>query len=237
MSAMDYLAGRKILAEVDSPVNGKITVVKELAWGTYIKVGGLPQSGGLAKTIWETSLKVVKKTTKKNPPQSVLVLGFAGGGIAQISRDYWPECEIYGVDIDPLMVDLGRQYLKWEETGAKVWIQDATEFISEVISTGKPTGEFVSGSLPSNYQLPATKFDLICVDMYVGDGVPKKFNTVKFVKSVKKLIADDGMAVFNRLYGSGNEELASEFNKTLEKVFPNIKIVYPDANVMFLCGK
>ena len=56
----DFLTGTKILEEVDSPINGRLTVVQDLAWGVYIKAGGLTQSGGVAKKVWETTLKRIK---------------------------------------------------------------------------------------------------------------------------------------------------------------------------------
>ena len=38
------LEGRLILEEIESEVNGKLTVVRDFAFGTYILVGGFPQS-------------------------------------------------------------------------------------------------------------------------------------------------------------------------------------------------
>lgn len=235
MSAADVLAGRKILEEATSPINGALSVVREIGWGVYIKGGGLPQSGGLAKKIWEKSLKRVKQSTIYHSPNTVLVLGFGGGGIAHIARGLWPKCKVYGVDIDSVIVDLGRKYLDWEDTGAKVWLQDAEEFIKDVLTTGKPRGKLTSKSLSTNRHLSTTKFDLVCVDMYVGAGVPKRFNTTGFVKKVKKLLNKGGVAVFNRLYGKNNKEEATDFKKKLKKVFPEITTVYPAANIMFLC--
>ena len=57
---LDFLTGIKILEEVESLINGKLAVVRDLAWGTYIKGGGLTQSGGVAEKVWKTSLKEVK---------------------------------------------------------------------------------------------------------------------------------------------------------------------------------
>ena len=43
----------EFLEEVESPINGKIAVTRSLAFGTYISVGGLTQSGGVLKNIWK----------------------------------------------------------------------------------------------------------------------------------------------------------------------------------------
>ncbi len=230
MSTIDFLSGRKVLDKATTRYNGEITVVRELAWGTYIKVGGLPQSGGLAKTIWQKSLRSVKGITSEIG--TVLVLGYAGGGIAEVCTKYWPDCKIYGVDIDEVMVEFGRKHLGWDKTNSTVWIGDATEFVDSIIKSGKPSGKLAQGSKENT--LPQT-FDLVCVDMYVGSGIPEQFNTAEFAKKVKKLLAKDGIAVFNRLYGSHDTGIAMKFKEQLDKVYPNIKTVFPDANVMFIC--
>ncbi|QQS38735.1 fused MFS/spermidine synthase [Candidatus Woesebacteria bacterium] len=217
MSAIDYLAGRKILEKENSKVNGEITVVKELLWGVSIFAGGLPQSGGLAKKIWMKPLVEVKKITKSNPPKNVLILGFAGGGMSHMVRKHWPKAEIIGIDIDPIMVKFGKKYLNWEESGAKVRIKDAISFIEETKKNGN-------------------KYDLICVDMYVGASVPEQFNTLKFVKSVKAIMSNEGISVFNRLYGKNNREIADKFKKILQNVFSKVRAVRPEANIMFICS-
>lgn len=238
MTLTDFLSGHRVLEEADSPINGKLTVIREFVWGTYITAGGLPQSGGLAKQIWERSLKKVQLMKKSDLPKTVLVLGFAGGGIAHIAHNYWPDSKVYGVDIDPLMIDLGKKYLHWEKTGARVWVQDADSFIDEVANGKALSGKYVKNShlSDSSNVLPET-YDLVCVDMYVGDGVPERFNTLSFVKKVNKIVSKNGMAVFNRLYGPQNRELAEKFHETLDKVYPKITVVYPEANVMFLCER
>jgi len=231
---MDILTGRKILEIVKSPFNGTITVVRELAWGTNIQVGGLPQSGGLAKTIWQKSLRSVKGM--RSEIKTVLVLGFAGGGISEICRKYWPDSKVYGVDIDPAMVEMGRKYLGWESNEVRVWIDDASKFVNSLIQKGVPSGKVAEGSMATKTKVPKT-YDLVCVDMYVGSTIPKQFDTVEFAKKVKKLIKPDGIAVFNRLYGSHDTGHAEKFKEKLDTVFPRVKIVYPDANIMFLCER
>lgn len=205
---------RIILEEANSPINGPLTVVRDLAWGTYIKGGGLPQSGGLAKEIWEKSLREVKKQMPE--VKSMLVLGFGGGGISNIAKKLWPTSKVFGVDIDPVMVDLGKKYLKWERKGVNVEVGDASEYLRKMTLQGK-------------------KFDLVCVDMYVGSSVPDKFNTHDFVKIVKQVVGEKGLAVFNRLYGPEDRVIAHSFAKVLESEFAKVDAVYPEANVMYLC--
>ncbi len=227
MGMFDLLSGRKILEEVDSPFNGKLVVVYEIGWGKVIWGGGLPQSGGLARKIWEEPLREVQRSKAK--VQNCLILGFGGGGIAHIVHEQWPSVDITGVDIDKHMVKLGRKHLGWEKTKAKVFIADASDFVADCMKLQR------NKSYKPIYHLPSTKFDLICIDMYQGQEVPKKFNTKPFIQKIKKLKSKEGVVIFNRLYGASNEKQAHDFKKKLDTVFSNIHTVFPSANVMYIC--
>lgn len=214
MGVVDLISGRKLIEEVDSPYNGMLSVIYEVGWGKVIWGGGLPQSGGLAKQIWEKSLKVVKKG--KTEVKSCLILGFGGGGISFVVNDLWPEAEIDGVDIDKYIVELGRKHLKWEKVSSAVVIEDAETYIQKLITSKK-------------------KYDLICVDMYRGNSVPEKFSKQTFVESVKKISNKNGVSVFNRLYGRNDEGQAHDFKKKIDKVYRKTQTVYPSANIMYIC--
>lgn len=211
---LDFLAGIKILEEVESPINGKLTVVQDLIFGVYIKGGGLPQSGGLAEKIWKITLKKIKKDLNV---KKCLIVGMGGGGIAKLVRQYWPDSEITGVDIDPLMVELGRKYLSLDKAGAKVVIADAYDYMVDTSKKNK-------------------KYDLVCVDVYVERSVPKKFETEDFIKLIKKVLTTEGAAIFNRLYGKEDKETAENLHRKLIHAFKKVRPVYPEANVMYVCS-
>ena len=214
MTSLGILTGRKILEEVESPINGKLTVIRDLAWGTHIQdENGLTQSGGVAEKIWKTPLKKIKKQKINN----CLILGLGGGGIAKIVRKNWSDSIIVGVDIDPVIVNLGKKYLDLERLDVDVHIEDASEFLKSQISQNK------------------TKYDLVCIDMYVKDNVPEKFKSTKFIKDIKKLLSIEGISVFNRLYHGRKTSEAEKFKDKLAEVFDDVAIIYPEANVMFMC--
>lgn len=132
--------GTKVLEERESKFNGHIRVLKTWGMGTYIQAGGLTQSGGIVESIWKSTLRHIPHTIYNI--QNVLILGLGGGTVAKLIRKYYPEAKITGVEIDPIMIELGKKYLALEAD--KIYIQDA----------GKP----VSG-----------QFDLVIVDLYQGD--------------------------------------------------------------------
>lgn len=222
---MNILAGQIEIDKQTSDFNGELTVIKDIFYGTYIKGGGLPQSGGLAEIIWRNTLNKVKG--ERQEIKDCLILGLGGGGIAKLVRNNWGEdVKITGVDIDPVIVDLGKKYLKLEEQDVLIKIQDVNDYIKA----------------PRNKKQD-TNYDLICIDTYQGDQFPKEFETEKFAKKIKSLLKEDlphgkagGIAIFNRLYGPEDRKLANNHAKVLEKVFEKVDRNYPEANIMFICS-
>lgn len=211
----NLLEGRIVLDKVNSSVNGELVVIRDLAFGTYIHGGGLPQSGGLAELIWKSSLNKLKGDGFS--PNTVLVVGLGGGSIAKLTRKNWPKSRITGVDIDPVIVDLGKKYMKLEKTDVDIHIEDAESFIKKQVKNKR-------------------KYDLVCFDTYVEANFPKKFESLSFIKQVKRLVSKNGKAVFNRLYGPDERDAAVKFERTLMEVFDSVERLYPEANVMFVCS-
>jgi spermidine synthase len=134
-------------------------------------------------------------------------LGLGGGTVAKLANKYWPKSEIDGVEIDSVMVELGKKYLGLSNT--KVVIQDAYEFIKK------------------NKEI----YDLVIVDLYVGDKFPKKFEEESFLK----LLTKNKLVILNRLYFGEKRKEAVKFGNKLEKIFKKVDWVYPQANLMFFC--
>lgn len=204
------MLGVKILEEKDSKYNGHLKVIRSWGLGIYIQAGGLTQSGGIVESIWKKTLKKVKR--ERGETGNALILGFGGGTVAKLLKKYWPGIVIEGVDIDPVIVVLGKKYLGDQKI--KVKIGDASNYVS--------------------HKSPES-FDLIIVDLYNGDMFPEKFEKEEFVTKIKKLLSEKGIIVFNRLYYGDKRRLAVKFGRKLEKIFPKVEWYYPEANVMLIC--
>ena len=109
------------------------------------------------------------------------------------------------------------KYLGLASVKVNIKTDDAIEFCQKVLAENK-------------------KYDLVLIDIYVGDKVPEKFETEDFVNNVKGLVADNGTCVFNRLFFDKNKGYAIHFGKKLEKYFTKVTPIYPEANVMFVCS-
>lgn len=210
----NLMLGVKTLDKTDSAINGKLTVVKDLAWGVHIKAGGLTQSGGVVTDVWKTSLKKVKSLEIK--PKNCLILGLGGGSIAEIVHKFWPKVKITGVDLDPQMVEFGKKYMNLEKLPVEIVIAEAFEYCKKAIKEKK-------------------KFDMVLVDVYQGSTFPEHLQSEDFVKAVQNLLTPHGVVVFNMLFYDKKRLIAYKFLRILEKIFPTVTPVYPEANVMFIC--
>jgi len=205
--------GTKILEERKSKFNGNLRVVRSFALGTYIQADGLTQSGGIVESIWKDTLHRVRNLNHKI--RNVLILGLGGGTVANLIRKKWPEAKITGVDIDPIIVELGEKYLGLDRDGIEMKIGDAPQIIK---------------------QFKNKRFDLIIVDLYNGDKFPAKFESSNFLSFARGGLANGGIVIFNRLFYKEKKAEALEFGKKLQQSFSKVEYFYPHVNIMFICG-
>lgn len=211
----EFLTGGSVtMKEVHSPINGALTVKWDMGMGYQIMGGGLWQVGGPVLFVWKTALKKVHfhRPVLKN----VLILGLGGGSIAQLAREFWGEVPITGVDIDPVIVQLGRDYMNLGKLHVDIHIADAYKILE--ISKTK-------------------KYDLICIDTYVGEEFPEKFESDTFLKLVRSHLSVHGVAVFNRLYYGDKRKIADLFEKKLMKAFPSVFAMYPEVSALYIVSE
>ncbi len=126
---------------VDSKFNGQIKIKKYL-WETSVWVGGFEQSGPLVKAVWQKALKNVTIA-----PKSVLILGLGCGVAAKLISQKFPNALITGVEIDPVMIDVGKKFFDLSKIkNLKIVCEDAHNFLKK----------------------NKTEFDLVIDDLYLG---------------------------------------------------------------------
>ena len=205
------MLGTKILEKRRSKFNGDLKVVRSFGLGTYIQANGLTQSGGIVEDIWKQTLK--KIVNSKLQINNCLILGLGGGTVAKLIQKYWPGAKITGIDIDPIMVELGKKYLGLDGLGVDIKIADAF-----------------------NSMLYTRRYDFVVVDLYNGDKFPEKFTTKNYIQLMRTVLSSGGIAVFNRLYYGAKRPEAVKVGLKLQKVFNKVEYYYPEANLMFLCS-
>lgn len=145
------------------------------------------------------------------PPRSVLMLGLAGGTTFRVLRHLLPEVSLTAVDIDPSIVDLARQHMRLDDTGAEVHLADAYEW------------------LKTNRR----KFDVVIDDVYLAGKTdvfrPQAWNP-EHLATLKRAVAPGGLLTANLVTGKGHRTMQSHVRNVLKDAFPSVRsVTTPDS--------
>ena len=182
----------------DSRFNKNITVLKYLNSSTLL-VDGLVESGDVMTQVWRKGITSLLPQSFK--PEKVLLLGLAGGCNAHLINKYFPKAKITAVEIDPVMVDIGKKYFRLGKVkNINIVIADAQTFVNSLKNTDQ--------------------FDLIMVDCFVGKKIPKKFETVEFFQKLKN---HSRFVLINRIWWYKDKAITTKVFKNLSPHFFFIK--------------
>lgn len=183
----------------DSKFNKNISVIRYLSSSTVL-VDGLIESGDIMSHIWKSGIdKLVPKFFK---PNTVLLLGLAGGCNAKLINKRFPNAEITAVEIDPLMVDIGKKYFGLDQVKKlNIVVGDALDYVNQL--------------------QPKDHFDLVLVDCFEGRQIPKKLESLNFFQKLKD---HSRMTLINRVYWMEHRQPTLEFMKSLSSQFFFVKI-------------
>ncbi len=201
----------KPLLEKLSPISGKISVFRK-GKGLQLVVGGLVQSVSLntenvGDRVWGVIVEqaLIKRESFKN----VLILGLGGGTVAHLLVKKFPEVKIVGVEIDPVIVQIGREEFNLNKLkNLKIITDDA----------------FAVAGDPEKYKLAKNSFDLVVVDLYLGSLFPQEFGTRGFLEDVRNLLSDKGVVVINRILPVSEKMEKELFADILKKYFNHIAV-------------
>lgn len=112
---------------------------------------------------------------------------------------------------DPEIIKIGKKYFGLDKIpGLKIVQTDAFDYVKKA----------------------KQNFDLIIVDLYLGDKFPPRAEEDKFLAKVKNLLSKDGMAIFNRL--KINQNKLTFFEKKLRTHFSQVNLIKTLTNLFFL---
>lgn len=195
----------RMVCKTHSKISGGIVVQEQLGQYT-LHVQNLIQSGGIVKGIWRRALKNVNLQVEV---RKALMLGLGGGTVVQLIKARWRQAKIISVEIDPEIIKVGKKYFGLGKMfGLQIVNADAFDYIRRA----------------------KQKFDLIIVDLYLGAKFPPQAEEDKFLVKIKKLLNQNGVAIFNRLRSDETEN----FEKKLKKYFSFVKKVKTSTNLFFL---
>lgn len=214
MHWITYLFPRTVV-KTSSQYNRDIRVVEEAL--TYkLLVNGATETGPYIRKLLLYAFKKFNISKEKNV-KTILVLGVAGGTIIHTLHDMYPKASITGVDIDPVMIEIGKKYfglntisnLTLIKADAKVYIQRRQK----------------------------NTFDCIVIDLFIGREIPAFESSQKFLTAIKSLLTPHGYVFINYLKELEFGLKPSGMTKTLRTVFTNVRSVDYQYNRFFLAKK
>ncbi len=192
MSLKQYFVPEK-LATTKSKINKDIEIVN-FGGHRRLDMGGLTQSGRIIEDIWNHGFK--KLLLKGFAPQSALILGFGAGSAARLIHRRWPQCAITGVELDPQVIKLGKEYFSTDQIPhLRIVNADAYSFV---------------------YHQRSKRYDLILVDCYLGDQIPPKLQLLSFYLHLSHL---SDYILINRLFWGKYQPPTINFLNRLETKF------------------
>lgn len=202
----------QLLEKRSSKYNQQIKIYRFLG-KPFVSVGNLTQSGGLVTKIWQS---VVNHTSKhqflQSPPRSILILGLGAGSCVKPIIDKWPKTQITALEIDPVMIDVGKKYFALDAFNKlKIINQDAFVWFKK------------------NKRL----YDLILIDMYQGAKIHPQANSVQFLNNVKNSLTQSGIAVFNRLSTKDSQSANRAFLTLLKQQFTHVTRIKTPVNQVY----
>ncbi|MFZ5844861.1 MAG: spermidine synthase [Patescibacteria group bacterium] len=202
MSWFSYFWPRTV-ARFSSPYNHNISLV--VTAGKYkLLVGGSPQSGPYIETLWQKALRSFNLDLKA-PIKKILILGVAGGTLIHLLRRIYPLAKIVGVEIDPVMLIIGGEYFGLREVSRLSLIQmEAREFIKRSLAKKE-------------------KFDLIIVDLYLGQEIPLFVSQEIFLRQLKRLLNPGGELIINFLRERAYRRKSEILLDKLQEIYHSVK--------------
>jgi spermidine synthase len=177
-------------------------------YGTkYVVTGQWTQSGGVIYDVWKP---ILDKVARKN--NSWLILGLATGTAAKlISKKYKPS-RIVGVEIDPDMIRIGRQYFDLDKIpDLEVKVLSAKDYVLSAIE----------------------HFDYVLVDMYSGDKLPEFVYTEKFLRKLRR--CGDVVVINHLFYESWMKENAEKLVENVKNIWDEVRLERVLTNLMIIC--
>jgi predicted membrane-bound spermidine synthase len=137
------------------------------------------------------------------PPRSAAIVGLAAGTIARDLTNVYGPLPIDGVEIDPKIIEVGRQYFNMTEPNLNAIAQDGRYYLTTTSKT----------------------YDLIGIDAYRQPYIPFHLTTKQFFQQVRAHLTSNGVAVINAGRTETDYRLVDVIGSTMKAIFPNVYVI------------
>lgn len=148
--------------------------------------------------------------------QNVLLLGLGMASIPVILERIFNRAYAYtGIEVDDAVVYLASKYII-NDLNSNVEIFETDAYIFMLQNT--------------------SKYDMICMDVFIDDKIPTPFQSLEFLNLLKNALNDNGILLFNWLAVTPDDIVKVEqyFEHKFLKVFPNSQSIILDNNRMLV---
>ena len=134
---------------------------------------------------------------------SLLMIGLAAGTVSHQYSEASGPIPIDGVEIDPEIVEIGREYFNMNEPNLDVIVADGRYYLEK-------TDE---------------QYDVIGIDAYRQPYIPFHLTTVEFFEAVENHLTDDGTAIVNAGRTEDDFRLVEVIAATMDEVFDDVYLI------------
>ena len=135
--------------------------------------------------------------------QSMAIIGLAAGTVARQATAVYGALPIDGYEIDPQIIEVGRQYFDMNEPNLNAIAQDGRWGLEH----------------------SDRKYNIIGVDAYRPPYIPWHLTTVEFFQIVRQHLTPDGVLVINVGRSPNDRRLIDGLVGTISQVFPSIYVM------------
>jgi len=140
--------------------------------------------------------------------KKIAIVGLAAGTTARQANVVFDDLQIDGFEIDPKIVEVGRDYFEMTASNLTVHVQDGRWGLAHT----------------------QERYDVISIDAYRAPYIPWHMTTVEFFRIVKDRLTEDGVMVINIGRSPLDRTLVNDLSTTISAVFPSLFVVdLPDS--------
>lgn len=136
-------------------------------------------------------------------PSRALIVGLAGGTSARSLLATYPDLQIDGVEIDPMVLEIGREYFALDDPRLETYAEDGRYFL----------------------ETTDAQYDMVALDAYRQPYIPFHLATQEFFQLVEDHLTGDGLVVVNAGRSETDFRLVDALSSTLSSVFQSVWLV------------
>lgn len=212
MSIFSGIELPRTLYKTQSPLSGDIEVL-QIGNTRRLRVNRTtqslnPDSPYVDRMVWGRAVRLIQEEEPNF--KSILILGLGGGTMQHILAQRFQDIHITTVDIDPVIVDVAKQYFDVDKIpNHNIIVEDACRVIID----------------PEHFKLHPQSFDVVMVDIMIGSVYPDLGTSGNFLAHVCKMAAPAGLVVINRLYLEDHQEEVNQFIDNVHNFLHDVKSI------------